>query len=78
MNPEDLRTLTVEDAADVLGVSAETVRRYVRRGDLAAMRWGRRIRITPEAIRAFQDARKVRPQRKGFDVREALRRMRGG
>ena len=38
--------LTLQQAADLLGVSAKTVRRFIARGDLQAYRVGRQIRIT--------------------------------
>ena len=78
MELEDLRTLTVQEAADVLAVSAETVRRWIRAGRLEAMRWGRRFRITPAAIRAFQNGNQVKTRDPGAEVRERLRRMREG
>jgi excisionase family DNA binding protein len=59
MNLDNLETLTVEQVAEVLGVHPESVRRWAREGDLAAMRWGRRLRFWPEAVREFQEARAV-------------------
>ena len=78
MELEDLRTLTVEDAANVLAVDAETVRRWIRAGKLSAMRWGRRYRITREAIAAFQRAHQVKTRDPGADVRARLKAMREG
>jgi len=54
-----LQTLTVEEVAEVLGVNQETVRRYVREGQLRAARWGRRFHIRAEAVREFQADREV-------------------
>ncbi|MCX5673433.1 MAG: helix-turn-helix domain-containing protein [Planctomycetota bacterium] len=71
---DDLKTLTVEEAAEVLGVHAETVRRYVREGRIEAMRWGGRLRFRSEAIRAFQDAAAVHVA----DPGDLIRRARGG
>jgi len=56
---KDLRTLTVEQTADVLGVRPEAVRIWIREGALRAMKWGRRHHIRPEALREFQAAREV-------------------
>ena len=56
---QDLRTLTVEETAALLGVHAETVRRWVREGRLAACRWGGRLRFTAVEIRRFQEAATV-------------------
>ena len=69
---DDLRTLTVEEVAEVLGVRPEAVRIWAREGRLEAMRWGRRLRFRPEAVRAFQDAAAVEIP----DVREFVRKMR--
>jgi excisionase family DNA binding protein len=59
MTHEDLKTLTVEEVAELMGVHPETVRRWVRDGRLQAMRWGDRLRFKPEAIRKFQEACQV-------------------
>jgi excisionase family DNA binding protein len=49
--------LTVRDVADQLGVSAQTVRRWVREGDLEALKLGSRrgasVRIPPRAVDQF-------------------------
>lgn len=45
--------LTTEQVATRLQVHEETVRRYVRSGELAAIRKGRLIRITPKAVEEF-------------------------
>jgi len=78
MELEDLRTLTVEDAAAVLAVDPETVRRWIRAGTLSAMHWGRRYRITRDAIAAFQKSHQVKTRDPGADVRARLRAMRKG
>ena len=41
------------DAADALRVSTKTVRRLVGRGELAASRVGRQLRVDPRDLRAF-------------------------
>ena len=71
---DDLRTLTVEDVASLLGTSQETVRRYVRDGHLIAMRWGRRLRFYVKDVRAFQQGRRVRPTEAVAILNEQLRR----
>ena len=43
--------LTLQDVADFLQVSTRTVRRLVDRGELAAFRIGRSIRVRPEDLR---------------------------
>jgi excisionase family DNA binding protein len=45
--------LTVTEAADVAGVAPETVRAWVRRGDLAAGRAGRLVRIRTSVLHAY-------------------------
>jgi excisionase family DNA binding protein len=72
--PEDLRTLRVEEAAEVLGVHAETIRRWVREGQLRAARWGGRLHFTAEAVREFQAACQVQVP----DPAEFIRRARRG
>ena len=72
MNADDLRTLNVEDVAGILGVRPEAVRIWAREGKLQAMRWGRRLRFRPEAVRAFQDAATVQVP----DAREFVRGQR--
>jgi len=70
---DDLKTLTVEETADILGVHAESVRRWVREGQLRAARWGRRLRIRLDAIREFQEAREVHPPDPADFIRRARR-----
>lgn len=49
--------LTVQDVADKLGVSTASVRRYIRNGDLAAVRLGGRagasVRVPADALDEF-------------------------
>ena len=71
---DDLRTLRVEEAAEVLGVHGETIRRWVREGQLRAARWGGRLHITAEAVREFQAACQVQVP----DPAEFIRRARRG
>ncbi len=50
--PEPL--LTVQSVAIQLAVSTQTVRRMIKRGDLAGLRVGpRQFRIRPESFRAY-------------------------
>jgi len=58
---EDLRTLTVEEAAELLGVRAEAVRLFVREGRLEGFKVGRRLRIRPAAVQEFLESCRVRP-----------------
>lgn len=71
---DGLRTLRVEEAAEILGVHAETIRRWVREGQLRAARWGGRLHLTAEAVREFQAACQVHVP----DPADFIRRARSG
>jgi excisionase family DNA binding protein len=73
---DDLHTMTVEEVAEILGVHVESVRRWVREGELTAARWGGRLRITTEAVRRFQSGRAVHIADPGT-MRRATKRPRG-
>jgi len=53
---EPLRWLLIEDVAQILGVSPECVRRWIRLGKLEAYRLGGRLRFKPAAVYAFRDS----------------------
>lgn len=74
MTLDDLRTSTVEEVAEALGVHGETVRRWVREGRLAAARWGGRLHFTAESIRRFQAESAVTIPDPADRVRQARRR----
>lgn len=46
--------VTMPQAAARLAVSADTIRRAIKRGDLPAMRIGRLVRIPAEALTEFE------------------------
>ncbi len=48
--------LSLNEAAAIVGVSAQTIRKEIRLGNLPAFRIGRQIRIRPEALDAFMEA----------------------
>lgn len=52
--------LTVEEAAERIGVTPESVRRYLRSGELKGYQLARKLgwRTTSAAIEAFLDVRK--------------------
>jgi excisionase family DNA binding protein len=52
------RLLTVHEAADVLGVCTETVRRAIWRGDLVSTRIGRSVRVRVDDLRLYLDSRR--------------------
>lgn len=45
--------LTPEQVAEQLGLHVRTVRRYIREGELEAVRVGKRYRVTPAALERF-------------------------
>lgn len=49
-NDQNVSVLTVAEVADLLHVSTETVRRWIRAGDLPALHIGRTIRIRGDDI----------------------------
>lgn len=44
------KLLTIQEAADQIGVHYQTIRRWIRRDEIAYRRWGKTIRIPMEAI----------------------------
>ncbi len=54
------RLVSLAEAAEILGVSTKSVRRYIAAGDLDAVRLGRRtIRIKTESLDRLIDAHPV-------------------
>jgi excisionase family DNA binding protein len=54
------RLVSLPEAADILGLSVKTVRRYIASGDLDAVRLGRRtIRIKTDSLERLIDAHPV-------------------
>lgn len=54
------RLVSLPEAAEVLGLSVKTVRRYIAAGDLEAVRLGRRlIRIKAESLDRLIDAHPI-------------------
>lgn len=56
---DERNLLTVEQLAKRLSVNPMTVRRMIRRGQIAAVRIGRAIRFRPEDIDAFLESVKI-------------------
>lgn len=46
--------LSVQDIAREFNFDSETIRGYIRRGDLAAYKFGREYRIDPQDYKAFK------------------------
>ncbi|MBI4311929.1 MAG: helix-turn-helix domain-containing protein [Chloroflexi bacterium] len=61
--------LTISEAARALRVSAVTVRRHIAQGEIRAVRVGRQVRVSKEALAAF-----VKPLAKGKASTHASRR----
>lgn len=53
--------MTVEQVADYLQLNKLTVYRYIRAGELPAVRIGRALRVLRPDLEAFLEAHKVRP-----------------
>ena len=52
------RLLTVENAAEVLGISPWTVRAYIRNKKIMPIHIGRRVLIEPSELRLFLEKAK--------------------
>lgn len=53
---------TVEDIAEKLKLSTETIRRYIRSGDIEVYKFGREFRIDEKAFEKFLESRSVKKQ----------------
>lgn len=53
----DTRLLSAQDAATLLNLKVSTVYDLVAHGDLPALRFGRKLRIRPDAVDALVKAR---------------------
>lgn len=51
--PETKLGLSINDAAELTGLSAKTIRRAISRGDLASFRIGTRITLRPSDVEAW-------------------------
>ena len=56
---------TVEELAERLQVSDQTVRRWVKSGKLTAFKPGKELRIRPADLEKFLESRKIRPDERG-------------
>jgi excisionase family DNA binding protein len=52
------RLLTVAEIAEQSGFSTKTIRRWIDRGDLRHLRFGRQIRVADEDLNAFWSQRR--------------------
>ena len=53
---EDIKFYTVQETAELLQVTAQTVRAYIRQGRLEATRIGRPLLITENNLKEFLQA----------------------
>lgn len=51
--PQINKLLTVQDVAHIMGVKAKTVYRWIKSGELEAVKIGRLLRITEAALQRF-------------------------
>lgn len=49
----NIKVYTTEDALEILKVSQRTLYRYIKAGQIKAIKLGREYRITEEALREF-------------------------
>lgn len=57
VGPEALGWLTVQEVASRLKLSVNTVRRRIYAGDLEAIKDGALVRVTPQALAAYEEQR---------------------
>lgn len=57
---EDYKFFTVDECAKLLGVTKQTIRKYINTGELAAYHFGHAQRINKEALDAFLESRKIK------------------
>lgn len=69
MLEQDRFTMSVEEAAEALGISRALAYELVRRGDLPHLRLGRRVVVPRKALERFIDGATVP---RGLDGAEAL------
>ena len=54
-----MRFFTITEIADMLVVSARSVRRWIAAGELFAYKFGRQVRISESDLRAFIERRRA-------------------
>lgn len=65
--------LSVKDAAELLGVHANTVYREIEKGELTAYKFGGAIRIDEEDLQRYKEQQKIAPAPKaGKNKRDRL------
>ncbi|MDD4110098.1 MAG: helix-turn-helix domain-containing protein [Clostridia bacterium] len=54
-----MKIYTVQEIAEILGISRKTIQKYVRQGDIKAIRLGNQLRITEQAFMDFLESKTV-------------------
>lgn len=54
-----MKIYTVQEIAEILGISRKTIQKYVRQGDIKAIRFGNQLRITEQAFIDFLESKTV-------------------
>lgn len=65
-------SLTVDEAANVLGVHSNTVRNVIKSGELAARKVGREWRIARENLRVYLEGKHITRRPGDIDEAEAM------
>lgn len=54
-----MKIYTVQEIAEILGISRKTIQKYVRQGDIKAIRLGNQLRIKEQAFMDFLESKTV-------------------
>lgn len=54
-----MKIYTVQEITEILGISRKTIQKYVRQGDIKAIRLGNQLRITEQAFIDFLESKTV-------------------
>lgn len=57
--------LTIEDVARLMKCDRQLVEKLIKRGELPATKFAKRIRVAPADLQAYLDARRVKPNEHG-------------
>ncbi len=52
--------LSIAEIAKLLGLKEQTIREYIKRGDLVAYRFGKVLRVKKEDFNRFTDSKRIR------------------
>lgn len=54
--------LSIAEIAKLLGLKEQTIREYIKRGDLVAYRFGKVLRVKREDFTRFTDSKRIRKE----------------